>query len=71
MVVPWGLKSSYDAIFFALYEVTLAAVGVLIVGGRPAPGRLDLLPVRSAGCGDRRSGDRVGSPRRRGGLDRR
>jgi signal transduction histidine kinase len=31
VVLPWGLKSSYDSLFFALYEVTLAAVGVLIV----------------------------------------
>jgi signal transduction histidine kinase len=31
VVLPWGMESSYDAIFFALYEVTLAAVGVLIV----------------------------------------
>lgn len=31
VVLPWGLKSAYDSLFFALYEVTLAAVGVLIV----------------------------------------
>ena len=31
VVLPWGLKSSYDSLFFAIYEVMLAAVGALIV----------------------------------------
>jgi signal transduction histidine kinase len=39
VVLPWGLRSSYDAIFFAVYGVTLTAVGALIVS------RLPLHPV--------------------------
>ena len=35
MVLSWGLKSSYDAIFFAVYEVTLTAVGALMVSRLP------------------------------------
>jgi signal transduction histidine kinase len=35
VVLAWGLGSAYDAIFFAVYEVTLAAVGVLIVSRLP------------------------------------
>jgi signal transduction histidine kinase len=35
VVLPWGLKPSYDSIFFALYEVTLTAVGALIVSRLP------------------------------------
>lgn len=31
VVLPWGLRSSYDAIFFAVYNVTLTAVGALLV----------------------------------------
>ena len=35
VVLPWGLRSSYDAIFFAVYGVTLTAVGALIVSRLP------------------------------------
>jgi signal transduction histidine kinase len=31
VVMSWGLKSSYDAIVFAIYGVTLTAVGALVV----------------------------------------
>ena len=36
VVLPWGLRSSYDAIFFAVYNVTLTAVGALIVSRMPS-----------------------------------
>jgi signal transduction histidine kinase len=39
VALSWGLPSSYDSIFFAFYEITLAAVGALIVS------RLPLHPV--------------------------
>ena len=72
VVLPWGLNSSYDSLFFALYKVTLAAVGVLIVRQQARrPVGWFPVPVRCAGRGDCGSGDRVGSARRRGGLDRR
>jgi len=35
LVLSWGLKSSYDAIFFAVYGVTLTAVGALVVSRLP------------------------------------
>jgi signal transduction histidine kinase len=35
VVLPWGLRSSYDAIFFAVFNVTLTAVGALIVSQLP------------------------------------
>ena len=33
--LSWGLPSSYDSIFFAVYEITLTAVGALIVSRLP------------------------------------
>ena len=35
VVLPWGLSSAYDTIFFAVYSVTLTAVGALIMGRLP------------------------------------
>lgn len=35
VVLPWGLRSSYDAIFFAVFNVTVTAVGALIVSRLP------------------------------------
>lgn len=35
VVLPWGLLSSYNSIFFAVYSVTLTAVGALIVSRLP------------------------------------
>lgn len=36
VVLSWGLRSSYDTIFFAVYNMTLTAVGALIVRKLPA-----------------------------------
>jgi uncharacterized membrane protein len=35
VVLSWGLRSSYDSIFFAVYGVTLTAVGALVVSRLP------------------------------------
>jgi signal transduction histidine kinase len=35
VVLPWGLKSSYDSIAFAFYAVAVTAVGALIVSRLP------------------------------------
>ena len=35
VVVSWGLRSSYDAIIFAVYHVTLTAVGALLASRLP------------------------------------
>ncbi len=35
LVLPWGMRTSYDAIFFAIYNITLTAVGALIVSRLP------------------------------------
>ena len=35
VVLPWGLRVSAEAIFYAVYNITLAAVGVLIVSRLP------------------------------------
>jgi hypothetical protein len=35
VVLSWGLKSSYDAILFAVYGVTLTAVGALVLSRLP------------------------------------
>ncbi|WP_161988709.1 sensor histidine kinase [Pedococcus bigeumensis] len=35
VVLPWGLRSPYDTIFFAVYNLTVTAVGALIVSRMP------------------------------------
>ena len=35
VALSWGLQSSYDSIFFAVYGITLTAVGALIVSRLP------------------------------------
>ena len=35
VVLSWGLRASADAIFFAVYNITLTAVGALIVSRLP------------------------------------
>lgn len=51
VVLPWGLRSSYDTIFFAVYNVTVTAVGALIVSrlpGHPVGWILCLFGVQGA-----------------------
>ena len=36
VVLPWGLRSSYDTLFFAVYNITVTAMGALIVKRYPS-----------------------------------
>ena len=56
VVLSWGLRSSYDAIFFAVYNVTLTAVGALMASRLPRnPVGWILCLFGRAGCGDLRA----------------